>query len=184
MNASDRMAKLRRLADHPATPPHEAALARQMLERMERAHPGAEEPDLNWLKVGRSRDPIEFARLFREQMIRDAHCYFCGIRIARPWAETISPVRCPKHLLVLVPGDKGYYAWARERTVGERLEIRHTCQDPKHVRDFATIVRMTETQYEMDSRRRYRRKGHCPGYQVGEDGRTGRFFIVSAVAEG
>lgn len=180
MNLPDRIAKLRRMAEHPRSNTNEAALARAELERLERDHPSTaarftmrtdarpltgEDIDELFIKHGAPADWVRansIAQAWRERDNRQARGQLC-------------------------PGDAGYYEWARKRAVGERLLIWHTSRWDKPISHSvivpdseATIDRLTATVYVMSDGTRFRRVGEFPGYKVGENGRSGRTFIVRA----
>jgi hypothetical protein len=80
---------------------------------------------------------------------------------------------------VLIPGELGYYQWARTLKVGDRLRVKADGDiESWRTGPLITIERMTATQYIASDGHRYRRAGQFPGYRVGEDGRNGRRYIV------
>lgn len=166
--SADRLAKLRRMAEHPTSNPHEAAIAREEMERLEREHvPFANVPDCIFAAMGTNRQRYEAERAARwpgvdwpaiEQSERDkAERYRTG---------------------ALTPGDGGYYEWARTLRPGTWVEVRSTLN---YETRMAIVERMTATQYIMSDGSRFRRAGQYPGYKVGETGQNGRTYLVKAV---
>jgi hypothetical protein len=143
-----RLEKLRAMAEHPTSNPHEAANAR-----------------------------AEIARLKLPLRLRRNSPFIKDVEVQRAEAEREDRRRYG----VLVPGDDGYDKWARSLKRGDWLIIA-VSYDPTSWRTgpSVTIERVTKTQYVMlGSGDRFRRGGRFPGYQVGEDGRNGRTYLVN-----
>ncbi len=161
---STRADKLRAMAEHPRSNPHEAAVARAELERL------------------LASTPVESAeqkhvRETEELLIRHG----CPPDIARAgsaahWARVARRARG-----VFSPDDPGYREWAGGRSVGETVMVSGheggAWWEPgrRAVSRKVTIERVTATQYVMTDGTRFRRTG----YRVGEDGRSGRTYLMA-----
>lgn len=165
--SANRIAKLRRMAEHPTSNPHEAEIARKEMERLLREQPPfADVPDAIFAAMGTSRERYGAERASRWSGVDwDA--------IERSIAAEIDRKFTGK----LAPGDDGYKNWACTRGVGSVVDTRRS--DGKTSPGELTVARMTETQYIMSDGSRYRRSGKSPGYKVGEDGSDGnRTYLV------
>lgn len=83
MAVADRIAKLRRMAEHPASNPHEAAIARTEMERLQRAHPqaspAAANGPLTWADVARAGNTAQFEELLRRMEQQDEERFAAAI---------------------------------------------------------------------------------------------------------
>lgn len=168
MKVADRIAKLRRMAEHPTSNPHEAAIARAEMERLLKAH-----PDTKPASVKRNDWRPYWADAAR-------FCFLCSAPLDRVyWMVT----RCPTHAGDKTPGEAGYYEWAKTLNAGDRVLVSAGPHGKRFVY-HTTIERVTKTQYVVSGGDRFRRAGQYPGYKCGEDGRSGRSHFVWEVIAG
>jgi len=139
------------MAEHPTSNTNEAAIARAEMERLRLEHPSV-----------------------------SRQAYIDGFPYDTDIAEAIREVRTREEAGVRVPGDAGYYAWARTLSVGDTVVLGRT----GYIGDWSTgtkvsVMRMTKSQYIMSNGEKYRRTGKLPGYKVGETYNQGyrKFFM-------
>lgn len=169
-----RIDKLRDMAEHPRSNPHEAALARAEMERLRARGVTDDGERAARSLLDRLRDD------YSEKSMRRVYDDFRARFGYRPvdWTKE------PPAVCTAMPSSKRVIAWA---VVGARALVCHYVNwmiyegPPLRCDEALTVVRTTPSMLIMSDGSRYR----LNGYKVGQTGRDGiRTYIVHAPAAG
>lgn len=161
----DRIAKLRAMAEHPTSNPHEAAIAREEMERLIAAHP--ESQRLTWTDVGHSSNVEEFMARYAAMERQENERVKSGWDIEDPEAPSATSGEI--------------ITFARNLKIGEKARTRHSTNwliydGPALRSEILTLTRRTKGGIlVMSDGSRF----NIDGYKRGETGSDGhRTYLV------